>query len=148
MNRILASDVEFDTADTFLMTHTTNPFLSVGSISRALGEFENGRSSGTVDSLFSVNQFQTRFYRSDGSALNHDPANLVQTQDLAPWYEENSCLYVFTREGFHSTGTRIGRKPLMFETPRLESIDIDTPEDWALAELVAPFFESRGGFSK
>ena len=148
MNRILASDIAFDTADTFLMTHTTNPFLSVESVSRALGVFENAYASGAVDSLFSVNRFQTRFYRSDGSAINHDPANLVQTQDLEPWYEENSCLYMFTREAFASTGARIGRKPLMFETPRLESIDIDTPDDWALAELVAPFFESRSENSK
>lgn len=148
MNRILASDVAFDTADTFLMTHTTNPFLSVASIIRALGEFENARLSGAVDSLFSVNHFQTRFYSSDGSAINHDPENLIQTQDLEPWYEENSCLYIFTREGFFSTGARIGRKPLMFETPRLESIDIDTPDDWALAELVAPFFESVGEIYK
>ena len=148
MNRILESDVASDTADCFLMTHTTNPFLSVGTISRALSEFENALALGSADSLFSVNRFQTRFYRSDGSAINHDPENLVQTQDLTPWYEENSCLYVFTREGFLATGARIGRQPLMFETPRLESIDIDTPDDWALAEFVAPFFESVGQISK
>lgn len=148
MNRILASDVAFDTADKFLMTHTTNPFLSSESISRALGEFENARSSGVADSLFSVNRFQTRLYRSDGSPINHDPENLVQTQDLEPWFEENSCLYIFSRESFSATRARIGKRPMMFETPHFESIDIDTPDDWALAELVLPLFKSRGENSK
>ncbi|WP_435219099.1 cytidylyltransferase domain-containing protein [Luminiphilus sp. nBUS_07] len=143
MNKILASDVAFDTASTFLMTHTTNPFLSVATITTALNKFKNALVSGSADSLFSVNRFQTRFYRTDGSAINHDSASLVQTQDLEPWYEENSCLYLFTRESFSSTEARIGRNPIMFETPRFESIDIDTPVDWEMAELVAPLFESR-----
>lgn len=138
MNRILASDIAFDTADTFLMTHTTNPFLSAGSISRALDQFETAHLSGAVDSLFSVNRVQTRFYRADASPINHDPGNLIQTQDLEPWFEENSCLYVFARESFLRTSARIGERPMMFETPMVESVDIDTSEDWSLAEALAP----------
>ncbi|MGH8587266.1 MAG: acylneuraminate cytidylyltransferase family protein, partial [Gammaproteobacteria bacterium] len=78
-----------------------------------------------------------RLYRGDGSAVNHDPQNLLRTQDLEPWFEENSCLYLFSAEGFARTGARIGDRPLLFETPRLESVDIDEPDDWRLAELLA-----------
>ncbi len=119
------------------MTHTTNPMLSSASIGAALDRYRRAVAGGTGDSLFAVNAFQTRFYRADGSAVNHDPANLIQTQDLEPWYEENSCLYIFSPESFAATDARIGEKPVMFETPKLESIDIDTPEDWDLAECVA-----------
>ena len=48
--------------------------------------------AGDADSLFTVNKIQTRFYRADTSPVNHDPDNLIQTQDLEPWFEENSCL--------------------------------------------------------
>ena len=132
MNRVLADDVESVNADRYLMTHTTNPLLRAPSIRAALTAFESSDS----DSLFSVSRVQTRFYREDGTPVNHDPTNLVRTQDLEPWFEENSCLYLFSRSSFRSTGARIGKKPLMVQTPRLESIDIDGPDDWTLAEAL------------
>ena len=137
MNRILADDIAASPADTYLMTHTTNPMLSAATIRSALKQFRQAQANHEADSLFSVNRIQTRFYREDGSPVNHDPAQLVQTQDLEPWFEENSCLYIFTGKSFAATNARIGRKPMMFETPALESVDIDTPDDWSLANAVA-----------
>lgn len=139
MNRILADDVARVPADVYLMTHTTNPLLSCNTLQRALQQFDQAWRNGTADSLFSVNRWQTRFYRRDGSPVNHDPQNLIPTQDLEPWYEENSNLYLFTRESFASTQARIGQRPLLFETPKLESVDIDEPEDWQLAEALAQY---------
>jgi CMP-N-acetylneuraminic acid synthetase len=132
MNRVLMDDVDHTEGDVYLMTHATNPLLSADTIRAALARFDQG----DADSLFSVTRVQTRFYRRDASPVNHDPAQLIRTQDLEPWYEENSCLYLFTREAFLATGARIGRKPVMFETPRLESIDIDDPDDWTMAEAL------------
>ena len=137
MNLILADDIASVPADIYLMTHTTNPLLSPETIRKAIQTFEEARAAGRADSLFTVNRLQTRFYREDGSAVNHDPSHLVRTQDLEPWYEENSNLYLFTAESFASTQARIGRKPMMMETPKLESVDIDNPEDWTLAEALA-----------
>lgn len=137
MNLILADDIAAVAADTYLMTHTTNPMLESATIRAALDQYRSGIMAGTADSLFTVNKIQTRFYRTDGSPVNHDPNNLIQTQDLEPWFEENSNLYIFSRESFTSTNARIGRKPLLYTMDKMEAIDIDTPEDWALAEAVA-----------
>ncbi len=137
MNLILADDVANTDAGTYLMTHTTNPMLSPASIGAALAMYRDGVAKGSADSLFSVNKIQTRFYRADVSAVNHDPDNLIQTQDLEPWFEENSCLYIFSPASFARTGARIGASPMMFVTPGLESVDIDTPDDWDLASAVA-----------
>ncbi|MNX34283.1 CMP-N,N'-diacetyllegionaminic acid synthase [compost metagenome] len=137
MNLILADDMANVPADIYLMTHTTNPLLSADTIRKAIQSFVEARAAGRADSLFTVNRIQTRFYREDGSAVNHDPDNLIRTQDLEPWYEENSNLYLFTADSFASTRARIGRKPMMVETPKLESVDIDNPEDWTLAEALA-----------
>ncbi|QUS62296.1 acylneuraminate cytidylyltransferase family protein [Synechocystis sp. PCC 7338] len=139
MNLIIADDIANVPADVYLMTHTTNPLLSSSTIQKALQFFLTARSNKTADSLFTVNRFQTRFYREDGSAINHDPQNLIRTQDLEPWYEENSNLYIFNSESFFATQARIGKKPLMYETPSLESIDIDNAADWQLAEAVAQY---------
>jgi CMP-N-acetylneuraminic acid synthetase len=137
MNRILEDDVKHVPADVYLMTHTTNPLLKTSTIREALEAFKQGRKMGTGDSLFAVNRVQTRFYREDGTAVNHDPSKLIRTQDLEPWFEENSNLYIFTAESFEQTKARIGKRPILFETPKLESVDIDGPEDWNLALALA-----------
>lgn len=137
MNLVLADDIAAVPADFYVMTHVTNPLLGGASIRAALQRFERAFTPGEADSLFSVNRFQTRFYRADASAVNHDPKNLIRTQDLEPWFEENSNLYIFTRDAFATTKARIGQKPIMYETPRLESFDIDDQTDWDIAELLA-----------
>ncbi len=145
MNLILADDLQAVPADVYLMTHTTNPLLSRDTMRAALAEFRRALAAGSADSLFSVNRHQTRFYRADGTPINHDPARLIPTQDLEPWYEENSNLYLFTAESFRATSARIGRKPMMYPTPKYESLDIDTPADWQLAELAARARLAEGG---
>jgi CMP-N-acetylneuraminic acid synthetase len=137
MNLVLADDVANVDADIYLMTHTTNPLLSANSIRDALSTFQKELAVHGADSLFTVDKIQTRFYREDCSAVNHDPGNLIRTQDLEPWFEENSNLYLFTRESFDKTGARIGEFPMMFESKKFESIDIDTPEDWDFAVIAA-----------
>jgi CMP-N-acetylneuraminic acid synthetase len=142
MNRVIGDDVANVKADIFIMTHTTNPLLGKDTILRALNTFLELNKQGRADSLFTVNRIQTRLYRGDGSAVNHDPNNLVRTQDLEPLYEENSNLYIFTPQSFAKTETRIGRSPTMFETPRLESIDIDDEADWVLALNAAQYLST------
>ncbi|PQO22145.1 acylneuraminate cytidylyltransferase [Rhodobacteraceae bacterium WD3A24] len=137
MNLIIADDVANVSAETYLMTHTTNPLLTPATIRAALEAYREGAAAGEADSLFTVNRIQTRFYRADGSAVNHDPSNLIQTQDLEPWFEENSNLYIFSRESFAATNARIGRRPILHEMNQLEATDIDTREDWELAEAIA-----------
>jgi CMP-N-acetylneuraminic acid synthetase len=137
MNLVLADDLASVAADAYLMTHTTNPLLGADTIRRAIAAYREGIDAGTHDSLFAVNKYQTRFYRADASPVNHDPDNLIRTQDLEPWFEENSNLYIFSRESFAATKARIGRRPVLFETPRAESADIDDQIGWDIAETLA-----------
>jgi CMP-N-acetylneuraminic acid synthetase len=136
MNLIIEDDVAAVRADAYVMTHATNPLLSGVTIGRAIEAYLRGLARGEADSLFTVNRFQSRFYTAGGRPLNHDPARLVRTQDLEPIFEENSNLYVFSAGSFDATHARIGRRPLMFDTPRAESLDIDDQEGWELAETV------------
>lgn len=144
MNLVIADDLAAVPAATYLMTHTTNPLLGAGTLRSAIHAYRKGDADGSADSLFTVKKVQTRFYRGDGSPVNHDPARLVRTQDLEPWYEENSSLYIFSGASFAASQARIGARPILFEMPKLESVDIDDPDDWAIAEaLAARRLESR-----
>lgn len=134
MNLVLGDDIANVPSEHYLMTHTTNPLLSAKTIARMASAYHDGLEAGEADSLFSVTRHQTRFYRPDGAAINHDPANLLRTQDLPPYLEENSVCYLFTADSFARMDARIGEKPILFETPALESVDIDEPSDWFMAE--------------
>src|SRR3546814_5178724 len=86
MNLVLADDVENVESDIYLMTHTTNPLMSADTVRAALAAFREAQAAGRADSLFTVDKVQTRFYRVDCTPVNHDPDNLVRTQDLEPWF--------------------------------------------------------------
>jgi len=136
MNLVLNDDIQNVRASTYLMTHTTNPLLSANTIKMALNEYLDKKEKGKADSLFTVNKFQTRFYKEDGSPVNHDPNNLVRTQDLEPWFEENSNLYIFSKESFEATNARIGKRPVLFSMEKKEAFDIDDQYDWEITELI------------
>ena len=134
MNEILIYDTEQYPADFYLQTHSTNPLLKAETISRAVQAFNE--SYPKKDSLFSVTRWQTRLYFQDGSAINHNPKELLQTQDLPPVFEENSCMYIFNRENLIAKRHRISDHPLMFEIPRLEAVDIDEESDFQIADIL------------
>ena len=135
MNDILLYDVSKVKADFYLQTHSTNPLLSTETIDEGIELYFHNL--GTYDSLFSVTRHNARFYWNDGRPINHDPQELLRTQDLPPILEENSNLYIFSRESFKQSGNRrIGLRPYMFEISKFEAIDIDEEEDFLMAELL------------
>jgi len=142
MNRVLEDDIENVPADIYLMTHTTNPLVSADTLRKAITLYKKVVSEKTGDSVFTVNKVQTRFYRKDLSPVNHDPDNLIRTQDLEPWFEENSNIYVFSSESFAASKSRIGKKPKMLEMRRIESVDIDDADSWKIAEALAAHSDS------
>lgn len=137
MNKIIAYDLEKSNADFYLQTHSTNPLLKTASVDAALEKMFELNTIGKYDSIFSVTRIQTRLYDQKGNPFNHDPKVLLRTQDLPPLFEENSNLYIFTKESFKASGgKRIGAAPFMFETDKIEAIDIDELQDFILAEAL------------
>ena len=134
MNDILIYDTEQYEADFYLQTHSTNPLLRPQTISAGIKAFLEAYPA--HDSLFSVTRWQTRLYDRHGAAINHNPNELIQTQDLDPVYEENSCIYLFSRENLIKYNHRIGKKPLMYEIPALEAVDIDEEIDFKIADIL------------
>jgi CMP-N-acetylneuraminic acid synthetase len=135
MNIIINYDLSKVDGEHFLQTHSTNPLLRVETLNRAIETyFEN---LDKYDSLFAVTRIQTRFYDKNANPINHNPEELLRTQDLEPLYEENSNFYIFSKESFKNAGNRrIGLKPYIFEVNKLEAVDIDEPEDFILAKIL------------
>ena len=136
-NQIIEYDLSLTEGEYFLQTHSTNPNLQVDTVNRSIEAFFEAKDH---DSLISVTPIRKRFYWPDGRPVNHDPQNMIKTQNQIPLYEENSCIYLFSKDGFLKHHNRIGVNPLFFPINAMEAVDIDEESDFIIAESVKHYF--------
>jgi N-acylneuraminate cytidylyltransferase len=145
MNKIIEYELLLAKADHhYIQTHSTNPFLKTTTIDNAIACYFEKLKDSQIDSMFSVKEIRSRLYDNQIQPLNHNPQDLIRTQDLNPIYEENSNFYLFSRSSFLKTHARIGKRAGIFLIDPWESIDIDTSKDWKMAEYLAGFFKEEG----
>ena len=118
-------------ADIYILAHTTSPFIRTSTIEQAVAAVE----SGDHDSAFSAERIQT-FTWWEGKPLNYSLQHIPRTQDLEPIFVETSAFFVFKREVWCEQHRRIGERPYIAVTDRIESMDIDNPDDFTLAEAI------------
>lgn len=118
-------------ADIYILAHATSPFIRTTTIEQAVRSVE----SGEYDSAFSAERVQT-FAWWQGRPLNYSLQHVPRTQDLEPLYVETSAFFVFRAEVWREQHRRIGQKPYVAVTDRIESMDIDNPDDFLLAEAI------------
>ena len=119
-------------ADVYVLAHATSPFIRAATIADALHRVTDGE----YDSAFSAERLQT-FAWYEGRPLNYALDAIPRTQELEPVFVETSAFFIFRREVWRDLHQRIGRHPYTAVVDRIEGIDIDYPEDFALAEVIA-----------
>ena len=118
-------------ADIYILAHATSPFIRPSTIEDAVARVE----SGEYDSAFSAERLQT-FAWYEGQPLNYSLEKIPRTQDLEAVYIETSAFFIFRREVRRQMHRRIGERAYTAVTDRIESMDIDNPDDFLLAEAV------------
>lgn len=131
MNEVLQSFARDVPSDVYVMTHTTAPFISVESITKGLEAVKTGG----YDSAFAAKKLQD-FLWKDGRPFNYSLDAIPRTQDLPPLYEETSGFYIYKSNVITDLNRRIGNNPFIVEVSEIESIDIDEPEDFKIADAV------------
>ncbi len=142
MNDVLLNTINQIDADFYLQTHSTNPILSPASVEKGVRTFLENYP--VYDSLFAVTRLQARLWDELARPVNHNANILLRTQDLPPIYEENSCMYIFSKQIIMEKHNRIGNRPLLFEIPAIEAQDIDVELDFKIAEFLYKELNSRG----
>lgn len=117
-------------SENYINLHSTSPLLSSDTLIRAIKAYGKKK----YDSMFSVTEYKSRFYKNNNDPINHNPNELIKTQFLESVFEENSAFYIFSRKFFKDNMQRITDKSKMYVTSKIESHDIDYPEDWLIAE--------------
>ena len=113
----------------------TSPMRRAWDIDQAVDKLQ----AENADSLLSVSQ-SYRFMWSDVDGevkpINYDYRNRPRRQDLKPQYVENGSIYVFKPWVLETLGNRLGGKVTMYVMEEDSSLDIDSPFDLGLAELL------------
>jgi CMP-N-acetylneuraminic acid synthetase len=120
--------------DYVIMVNSTSPLLRIETIHRFI-KFVNDNDYDTV--LSTVSEKAESFYR--GEPLNFDLKNKVNSQMLEPVEKTVWALTAWKRESFMKLEQEgicpvFGGKLATFPIPKDESCDLDTEEDWHIAE--------------
>ena len=123
--------------DAVVLLQPTSPIRLDGTLDRAIETFERGG----YDSLLSVFAVHHLYWKNaDEPEALYDFRKRPRHQEMKEKdqiYAETGSIYVTKTAIFRSEGNRLGGKIGIFPTKREESIDIDTEEDFLLAEQIA-----------
>lgn len=76
------------------------------------------------------------FYWFAGIPINYRPGILPRSQDMMPVIEETTGLYGISADSLRRYRCRIGRKPYIHYVNKFEAVDINTEEDFKVAEYI------------
>jgi len=130
-NEVLVTFAEKVHADVYALTHATAPFIESKSIELGVEKVL----SGDYDSALAVTKLQ-EFVWKDGRPFNYDVEHIPRTQDLEPLYTETCGLFVYTRDLILNKKRRIGDTPYLVEVSKIEACDINTKDDFVIANAI------------
>ena len=131
MSEVFRNIAENVDCEYVLYANCTNPLVSDESYSLAIQKFFSGDCQ--HDSLVSCHDIKEFLYQ-DGKAINYDPANQPRSQDLPGIVALNFAISILPREVMISNSNIIGKSPYFFKLNEVESVDIDNPLDFFIAE--------------
>ncbi|MDT8414106.1 MAG: acylneuraminate cytidylyltransferase family protein [Flavobacteriaceae bacterium] len=123
--------------DAVVLLQPTNPFRKANLLTNAIAAFEtNGK-----DSLLTVSSLHKKFGTIKAGVYHPENYKIGQrSQDLESLYFENGLLYI-TQKALIFSDKMLGENPLTLITDYPEAhIDIDTADDFKLAEFYAQTF--------
>lgn len=125
-----------NTYETVILLQPTSPFRTAIHVKEAYQQYLDGG----YDSLFSAYETPAFIWARAGSKgmvpVNYDPATRPRSQDAMKLYVENGAIYIFSVEMFKRTKCRLGGKIGVYLMGQLESLEIDTPEDYEAAKII------------
>lgn len=122
---------EVTDTDIFIYAPCTSPFVKPETFSVCIKKFlEDKGEHDCVSTVSSVKEFLWL----DGKAMNYDPLNAPNSQNLPDVVALNFGATVVKREDLIKNHNIIGKKPDFVITNDIEAVDIDTPLDFYIAE--------------
>jgi len=119
-----------------VLLYPTAPLRRVETIEEAVSMVRDG----DYESVLSLVEDSTYLWRREGDEVrptNYDPRTRgPRQQEQWNQWAENKAVYVMTRDLIVTTGCRIGGRVGCVTMSKLESVDVDAPEDLELVRIL------------
>lgn len=124
---------EVTDTDIFIYAPCTSPFVKPETVSACIKKFLLNLKENDYDCVSTVSSVK-EFMWLDGKAINYDPLNAPNSQNLPDVVALNFGTTVVSKENLIKNHNIIGKKPDFIKTSDIEAVDIDTPLDFFVAE--------------
>jgi len=131
-NDLLVYEAGVVDADIYFQLFITAPLLLPQTINEA---YKIMTSKMEYDSLFTATEIYSWFWYNN-KPVNYDPKVLPRSQDATPIIRETTGLYAIRRDALLKNKCRIGENPYMLYVGEMEAMDIDTEQDFRVAEII------------
>jgi regulator of RNase E activity RraA/CMP-N-acetylneuraminic acid synthetase len=131
-NQLFFNEINNTDADICVMLLCTSPFIHQQTIEKAI---EVLKTDPSYDSVIGVRK--EKQYLWQGGKPAYPLSRIPNSIDLPETVVETMGLYVMRREAALRLQRRIGDHPYLLELEPMESVDVNWPQDFELANLIA-----------
>lgn len=136
MSDVILDVLEKINCDSFMLLQPTSPLRAAEDLLGAYEFFEE-KGAEAVVSVTESTPKELIFHLDETKSLSHfNPADAKRRQDLAQSYKLNGSIYLCKKEFFLRNGHFYGPETYAYIMSPLRSLDIDTRDDFRLAELL------------
>ena len=123
--------------DTVVLLQPTSPFRNAQHIEEAIKLYDKRLEMVVSVKVSDHNPYYTLYEESDDGFLTQSKkAKFTRRQDCPNVYAYNGAIYVMSIDALKTKSIAEFDKVKKYEMSELHSIDLDTPLDWDLAEIV------------
>lgn len=135
-NEVIADMCSSVVGDTIVWAHCTNPLIDYATYDDALRAYFSAKRNGEADSLCSVTRVQSHLWK-DSKPYNFNPKSKRHqvAKELDPVFYQNGGIFIAERMDMIEW-QYVYNKPVLFELSQTKSADIDTAEDFKIAEAL------------
>ena len=116
-------------SDLFILAQATTPFTQAEHVNSALDMVQANH----CDSVLTCVRQKRFFRRPDGTPINYDYRHRPRRQDFEGHLMENGAFYISTVGNILRDKNRLSGKIGVYEMPEYTAVEIDDPDDWAVA---------------
>lgn len=133
-HRLFYQAAEKVTADIYIQILGTSPFISIDTIKKGVEIIKKDRN---IDSIVFVKKEKQYCWNQDILEPFYDKDNIPNSKDLEDTVIETMGLYITNKKIALEEKRRYGGKVKLVEVSSLEAMDINYPDDFVLADLIA-----------
>lgn len=130
---------EVTNSDTIFLAPVCSPFVSIKSHEKAIELYLNGfydkKDEIKFDSTISVTEVKNHLWLNN-EPINYDLNNVPNSQDLPDVVKLNYGITITDKKIMQKYKRVVGNAPAFYKLDEIESLDVDTPFDWLVAEAI------------